>query len=163
MPSSKATGLDGISIRLLKLALPVISSTLTDIYNTSIVSGIFPNDFKMAKVNPIYKRESTHDRTNFRPISVLSILSKPLERHVSLSYHQHLNMHNLLYAKQSAYRPNHSCETALISMTDNWLKAMDDSKLVGAIFLDLSKAFDLVNHDILLSINWQNTTLAHSL
>ena len=64
---------------------------------------------------------------------------------------EYLTKNGLLYSKQSAYRPGHSCETALLSLTDNWLKAIDDSKLVGSVFLDLSKAFDLVSHDILLS------------
>ena len=67
------------------------------------------------------------------------------------SYLEYVTNNGLLYSKQSAYRPGHSCETALLSLTDNWLKAMDDSKLVGSVFLDLSKAFDLVSHDILLS------------
>ena len=62
-----------------------------------------------------------------------------------------LTSNNLLYSNQSAYRPYHSCETALLNITDNWLKAMDNSELVDTVFLDLSKALDLVNHDILLA------------
>ena len=77
------------------------------------------------------------------------MLSKPLERHVSLSFSEHLRSHDLMYLNQSGFRINHSCETALINMTDKWLKAMDDGELVGAVFMDLSKAFDLVNHDVL--------------
>ncbi|CAB4025078.1 Hypothetical predicted protein [Paramuricea clavata] len=145
-----ATGLDGISIRLLKAALPAISSSLVNIYNASITSGIFPDEFKRAKVTPCHKKESTHERGNFRPISVLSMLSKPLERHVSLSFCEHLRSHDLLYLNQSGFRSHHSCETALINITDKWLKAMDDGELIGAVFMDFSKAFDLVNHDVLL-------------
>ena len=151
IPTNKATGLDGISIRLLKFALPAISPGLVNIFNASITSNIFPDAFKKAKVNPIHKKESTHDRSNFRPISILPILSKPLERHVSSAFHEHLKTNKLLYINQSAYRANHSCETALLNITDKWLKEMDESKLVGTVFLDLSKAFDLVNHNVLQS------------
>ena len=138
IPSNKATGLDGISIRLLKAALPAISSSLANIYNASISSKTFPDDFKRAKVIPCHKKESTHERGNIRPISILSVLSKPLERHVSLSFFEHLRSHDLMYLNQSGFRVNHSSETALINITDKWLKAMDDDELVGAVFMDLS-------------------------
>jgi len=148
---NKATGLDGIGIKILKLALPVISQSLTHIYNASITKAVFPDKFKKAKLTLVYKKDSPHDRNNYRSISVLPVISKPLERHVASSYLKYLCKNNLLYSKQSAYRPNHSCETALLNLTDNWLKAMDKGKFVGSVFLDLSKAFDLVSHDILLS------------
>ena len=145
IPSNKATGLDGISVRVLKEALPVISSSLALIYNASISSGVFPAAFKIAKVLPLHKKDSIQERGNYRPISVLPILSKPLERHIASAYLRYLTSNNLLYSNQSAYRPYHSCETALLNITDNWLKAMNNSELVGTVFLDLSKAFDLVN------------------
>lgn len=151
IPSNKATGLDGISVRVLKEALPVTSSSLALIYNASISNGVFPAAFKIAKVLPLHKKDSIQERGNYRPISVLPILSKPLERHIASAYLRYLTSNNLLYSNQSAYRPYHSCETALLNITDNWLKAMDNSELVGTVFLDLSKAFDLVNHDILLA------------
>ena len=151
IPSNKATDLDGISVRVLKEALPVISSSLALIYNASISNGVFPAAFKIAKVLPLHKKDSIQERGNYRPISVLPILSKPLERHIASAYLQYLTSNNLLYSNHSAYRPYHSCETALLNITDNWLKAMDNSELVGTVFLDLSKAFDLVNHDILLA------------
>ena len=147
IPSNKATGLDGISVRVLKEALPAISSSLMLIYNASISNGVFPAAFKIAKVLPLHKRDSIQERGNYRPISV----SKPLERHITSAYLQYLTSNNLLYSNQSAYRPCHSCETALLNISDNWLKAMGNSELVGTVFLDLSKAFDLVNHDILLA------------
>ena len=133
------------------MALPAIVPSLTHIYNASITTGSFPVKFKQAKLCPIYKKGSVHETNNYRPISVLFIISKPLERHVATSYLEYLNFHGLLYRHQSAYRPYHSCKTALLNLTDNWLNAMDKSSLVGVILLDLSKAFDLVDHDILLS------------
>ena len=76
IPSNKATGLDGIAFAILKAALPAISSSLVNIYNASITSEIFPDEFKRAKVTPCHKKESTHERGNFRPISVSSMLSE---------------------------------------------------------------------------------------
>ena len=116
IPSNKATGLDGISIRILKEALPAISTSMAHVYNTSINQGIFPTTFKAAKVTPLHKNDSTNERGNYRPISVLPILSKPLERHVATSYLRYLTMNKLFYKNQSAYRPYHSCETALLNI-----------------------------------------------
>lgn len=147
---NKVTGLDGIGIKIPKLALMVISQSLTNSYNASITKAVFLDKFKQAKLTPVYKKDSPHDRNNYnRPISVLPVISKPLERHVASSYLKYLCKNNLLYSKQSTYHPNHSCKTALLNLTHNWLKAIDKSKFVGPVFLDLSKAFDLVSHDIL--------------
>ena len=115
--------------------MPAIVPSLTHIYNASIITGNFPTKFKQAKLCPIYKKGSVHERNNYRPISVLPIISKPLERHVATSYLKYLDTYGLLYRYQSAYRPHHSCETALINLTDNWLKAMDESNLVGVILV----------------------------
>ena len=150
-PNSKATGLDGIGIKPLKLALNAIAPSLTHIYNSSIASCTFPINFKRAKLIPVYKKDSVHDRNNYRPISILPIISKPLERHVAKSFLGYLTSNNLIHRNQSAYRPHHSCETALLNLTDNWLKVMESRKLVDSVLLDLSKAFDLVEHALLLS------------
>ena len=147
-PSNKAIGLDGISVRVLKEALPAISSSLVLIYNASSSSGVFPAAFKTAKVLPLHKKDSIQERGNYRPISVPPILSKLLERHIASAFSQYLTLNNLLYGNQSAYCLHHSCETSLLNISDNWLKAMDNSELVGTVFLDLSKAFNLDNHDI---------------
>ena len=128
-----------------------IAPSLTHIYNSSIASGTFPVNFKRAKLIPVCKKDSVHDRNNYHPISIVPIISKPLERHVAKSYLRYLTSNNLIHRNQSAYWPHHSCETALLNLTDNLLKAMDFSKLVGSVLLDLSKAFDLVDHDLLLS------------
>ena len=122
---------------------------MAHVYNTSINQGVFPTTFKAAKVTPLHKKDSTNERGNYHLISVLPILSKPLERHVATAYLRYLTMNKLLYKNQSAYRPYHSCETTFLNMSDKWLKAMDNSELLGTVFLDLSKAFDLVSHDIL--------------
>ena len=151
IPSHKTTGLDAISVYMLKAAIPAILPSLLDTYNTSIKTTTFSRALKKAQVTALYKKDSPADRSNYRPISVLPILSKPLERHVSVTYQKRLLKYNLLYKNKSTYRPNYFCETALINITDRWLKEMDNGKIIGVILLDLSKAFDLVNHDIRLT------------
>ena len=102
-------------------------------------------------LTPVHKNNSVHDRSNCRPLSMLRVISKPLERHVERSYLDYFTSKMLLHSKQSAYPPYHPCETVLLSLTDNWLKAMNSKELVGAVLLDLSKAFDLVDRSLLLS------------
>ena len=151
MADNKATGLDGIAIKPFKVALNAVAPSLTHIYNASIASDSFSDNLKRAKLTPVQKNNPIHDRNNYRPISMLPVISKPLERHVARSYLDYLTSNTLLHSKQSAYRPYYSYEIALLSLTDNWLKAMDSKELVGAVLLDLSKAFDLVDHSLLLS------------
>ena len=102
---NKATGLDGFGMKIIKLALLAISQSLANIYNTSIYEAVFPTNFKKARLTPVYKKESPHDKNNYRPISVLPTISKPLERHVASSYLEYLTNNGLLHSKQSAYRP----------------------------------------------------------
>ena len=148
---SKATGTDNIGPRLIKLAAPYIADDITFICNHSINNSIFPNKWKEAKVSPLYKNGSHDDVNNYRPISILPILSKVLEKHVHDCLSNFLHENNLLHKTQSGFRSQHSCETALIHMTDSWLNAMDNGNMVGVVLIDFKKAFDLVDHQILLS------------
>ena len=146
----KATGIDGISAKFLKLSSHVLARPLTKILNLSIITGIFPEMLKKAKVNPIFKRGDKSDKANYRPISILPVLSKILKRHICDHLKVYLNTFGLIYERQSGFREYHSCETALTAIVDDWITAIDNNEIVGTIFLDLSKAFDLVNHEILL-------------
>ena len=90
------------------------------------------------------------DPSNFRPISILPILSKPLEKHINEHVMKHFLVNDLFYQKQSGFRPNHSCHTALTELIDTWLSEININKLCGALFVDFAKAFDVINHDLLL-------------
>ena len=138
---------------LLKLSItvPAVCTALTHIYNLSILNNTFPDKFKMAKVIPIPKSKNANSLDNFRPISILPILSKPLEVHINSKLTSFLESNNLLVDNQSGFRKHHSCSTALINLCDNWLNAINEKKMIGAVFLDLRKAFDLVDHNILIS------------
>jgi len=120
------------------------------VLNCSINSGIFPHQWKLAKVSPLYKKGPKDCIENYRPISVLCTLSKILERHVHDHLYNYLIAENLLHPSQSGFRPHHSCETALSHMTDAWINALDKGNMVGTLLVDLRKAFDSVHHGMLL-------------
>ena len=145
-----SAGLDGINGYILNLAQPYVVESLTYIYNLCIQQGVVPIAFKNSKIIPIPKSKDLTKLNNYRPISVLSTLSKPLERHVHDHLLIYLERRSLLVQLQSGFRPKHSCHTALARMTNSWLRGINDLNLTGVVFLDLKKAFDLINHNILL-------------
>ena len=147
---NKSCGTDHLGPRLLKLSAGFVCKPIAWIINKSIETGIFPNELKLAKVTPIHKKSDKSDPSNYRPISVLPTLSKIFERHIARQIFDFLSKFNLLHHEQSGFRQFHSCQTALTELTDSWLKQMDEGNLTGVTLLDFSKAFDLVNHDILL-------------
>ena len=150
LKNTNAVGPDEIPVNLLKIALPHIIEPLTYVYNLCIDKNCFPSQLKEAKVIPLPKTQDTSHPKNIRPISLLPILSKPLERHIHKYMYQHLDKNKLLHKYQSGFRPKHSCQTALVKLIDNWLTAINKSEYIGTVYLDFKKAFDLVNHKILL-------------
>lgn len=161
LKNKKSMGPDNISAYLLKLSLPYVAETLAHIYNLSINQGIFPHKLKDAKVIPLPKSKDPNDPNDYRPISLLSVLSKPLEKHIHNHMNTFLESHSLFHDFQSGFRQKHSCHTALVRLCDTWLKAINDHKLTGAVFLDFKKAFDMVNHTLLeqkLNAYLQNTS-----
>jgi exonuclease III len=151
MPTNKATGIDGISARILKLSAPAIASPLAWIINMSLTSGTVPDDWKMAKVVPIFKTGIKTDVNNYRPISVLSIFSKIIERAVHVSLYAYLERNNLIEDTQSGFRKSFSTSTALLKLYDDFVGNIDKGKYTVATLIDLRKAFDTVNHKILVS------------
>ena len=133
--------------KFLKLCAPVITDTLTYLYN--LFWCYFPMTFKKAKVIPLYKSGDLTDRSNYRPIS-LSLLSKPLEKHIQKHLSLHLGNNDLIHKNQSGFRDNHSCHTALIQLVDTCLTSINNNEFTGVLFVDFAKAFDVINHARLL-------------
>ena len=147
----KATGCDQIGPRILKISAPYIADCITHICNQSIKNSVFPDKWKEGKVAPLHKTGPKDDVNNYRPISVLPVLSKILEKHVHDSLMNFLVAYNLLHKTQSGFRPSHSCETALTGMINKWLDAINNGSMIGVVMVDFKKAFDLVDHKILLN------------
>ena len=149
--TSKGCGTDGIASCFLKLALPVISESLCDIFNLSLATGCFPDSWKIARVAPIFKNGQPDDRSNYRPISVLPVLARVFEKIIHNQLYHYLDKNNHLFSNQSGFRALHSVVTCLLNSTDDWYVNMDNGKYTANIFIDLKKAFDTVDHDILLA------------
>ena len=147
---TRVTGMDGVPAKILKMISSLIAPSLTFIFNLSSKTGIYIDEWKLARVIPIYKSEDKRKCENYRPISILPIVSKIFEGDVFSQIYSFLNRHALLSKFQSGFRPKHGTLAALIQMCDRWLTDMDDGKINEVFFLDICKAFDSVNHEILL-------------
>ena len=149
--SSSATGVDNIPSRSLKASRSVICHPLASILNASISSSTFPHSWKCSSIRPLHKGGDRNCLTNYRPISILPACSKLLEKHVKEQLSNHLESNSLLHSHQSGFRSKHSTQSLLLYCTDRWYKALDNKELIAVLFLDVSKAFDTVNHPLLLS------------
>ncbi len=145
--------LDPIPSHLLQAISPALLPALTHIINTSLLTGIFPTAFKQARVTPTAQKTTLNTSLleNYRPVSLLPFIAKTLKRVVFNLVSLFLSQNNKLDAKQSGFRSGHSTETVLLSVTEALRIAKADSKSSVLILLDLSAAFDTVNHQILLS------------
>ena len=148
---TKSTGYDKIPPKLIKDAAGVISRSLTIIFNKSIISGIFPEDLKIAVLSPIFKKGDRSSCGNYRPISVLSVIAKVLEKIAFDQLCKYFDDNNIISNEQSGFRKNYSTETSLLAVTNRWYCNMDKGLLNGVLFLDLKKAFDCVDHQTLLN------------
>ena len=146
----KSTGIDGISNDLLKKLSFYIKIPLSIAINKSLETGLVPDSLKIAKIIPIFKAKDKQLLTNYRPISLLPNISKILEKVVHKRIYTFLTSSNLLYKSQYGFRNNHSTNQAIAEFLSCVLKGFDDKKYTLALFLDLSKAFDTIDHNILL-------------
>ena len=149
LKANKSTGLDGIPAKFLKDGATVIKDHVAFIINLSITSNTVPTDMKFARVKPLFKKNSRSDVGNYRPVSILSIVSKILEKAVYKQLEKYLSGNNLIYSLQSGFRGSYSTDTCLIYLTDYIRSQMAAGKYTGMVLLDLQKAFDTVDHGIL--------------
>lgn len=149
LKSSKSTGLDSIPARFLKDGASFLKLPVTYIINVSITGGVVPGELKSARVKPLFKKSCRSQVGNYRPVSILCIVSKILERAVYFQLESFLTKNKLIYELQSGFRENYSTDSCLIHLTDHIKHQTSKGLLTGMIMLDLQKAFDTVDHGIL--------------
>jgi hypothetical protein len=150
MNPNKSPGHDDISIHIVKSRAKEVSKPLTHIFNLTFLNGIIPDKLKVAVVTPVYKANENNKFTNYRPISVLSCFSKLLEKLMCKRLMKFIEKNKLLSTNQYGFRKGRSTEHAIIELVDKITRAIDQGKYTIGIFLDLSKAFDTINHKILI-------------
>ena len=174
LKSSVSTGLDDISAHVIKASMHALVEPLFHILSKSFADSEFPDGWKIARVTPIPKDKFSQCPAweNLRPVSVLNIVSKIGEKHVNKHVTRFFEVHGLFHSLQSGSRKFHSCETALLHLVDACYKNLSENKKSGLLFTDFSKAFDLINHEILLeklklyrfdqkAINWFRSYLSN--
>ena len=149
--SDSACGWDEIDSKIVKATRHTILQPIVHICNLSLANGIFPQQLKIAKVIPLYKGSDASLFSNYRPISVLPVFSKVLERVMYVRLIEYLNTNKILYSFQFGFRKNHSAAMALILLVDRISKALENGDFVIGLFLDFSKAFDTINYHILFA------------
>ncbi|PNF31336.1 hypothetical protein B7P43_G10907, partial [Cryptotermes secundus] len=150
LKNKSSYGYDEISTKIIKLSMLYIMSPLIYICNRSLATGTFPSRLKYSQIHPVHKKGDASEVSNYRPISVLTSFSKIFEKVIYNRVYAHVVLNNILPAEQHGFRKHLSTDTAILSLLNNIMQALNDRKLVGGIFCDLTKAFDSVNHDILL-------------
>lgn len=146
---SNASGSDGISLTMLKMCTPTIVPYVTHIVNCCLESGYFPSAWKEALVRPVPKTASPNNLSDLRPISLLPVLSKVLEKIVYKQISTYLQQNEIIPNHQSGFRAAHSTSTALLDSTDNIIRAIDKKLATIFVALDFSKAFDTIDHRLM--------------
>ena len=151
LPNKFSSGQDNISNVLLKDIIDHIAPALTEVFNKSLMTGEFPTVMKLSEVIPLYKCKEHFLETNYRPISLLTTMSKVLEKIVYQRVYNFLQDTHQIYDNQFGFRANHSCEHAIGQVVSSLVKNNENRKYSCCVLLDLSKAFDTIEHTILLN------------
>ena len=147
---SKSSGMDRISPRMLRLASPAIARSLTSIFNASLESGVVPAEWKQANITAVHKKDVKTEVSNYRPVSILPVVAKVFEKVVHIQLYSYRQQNSFLHPTQSGFRPGHSTQDVLVASIDDWRKSLNDNLLTSVALVDLFKAFDSIDHDLLL-------------
>ena len=150
LKNTNSKGYDDIPVNLVKYCGNELSYILAHISNVSLTTGVFPDALKLAKIVPIFKNGSKKVVSNYRPISVLSAFSKIFERIMYTRLDNYLDINDILHQSQFGFRKKLSTSMALLELTEEISKSIDDRNYTVGVFIDLAKAFDTVDHKILL-------------
>ena len=137
-------------VKILKWNSDIIAAALTECYNPNIKNSTFPNELKNADISPVYKKKDRHDKSNYKSVSILPLLSKPCERILYEQIDSHTK--DILSKYQGGFPEKFSSQHSLLAMFEKWKKVLDNGRSGGTLFVDLSKTFDCIVNDLLLAV-----------
>ena len=123
---------------------------MTHVFHLSIANSQFPSQWKVAKIITFFRKDDPLNQKKYRQVAILPVLSRVLEKSIIIQISQYMETHGLLHPNQNGFREAHSTTTCIIQMYDRWVEALEDKKYTGVCFLNLSTAFDTVNHELFL-------------
>ena len=147
---SKAAGIDNIYGKFLKDGVDILAKPISQLYNLSVKVNLFPRSCKVAKVKPLFKKVCKTDPQNYQPISLLPILSKIIEGIIHDQTQEFLSKNKIFYRFQSGFQKHYSTNTCLRHLTDKIATIFEKGLFTGMILIDLQKAFDTIDHKILI-------------
>ena len=148
--STSSVGYDEVPINIIKESIPLIAEPLSEVVNACFQQGVYPSSLKHSMITPIFKKGDPTQTNNYRPISVLSCFSKILEKLISVRITEFLMVHKILNINQHGFLKGRGTDTALLEFTDFILKALEKGRVAASVMLDLEKAFDCVNVELLM-------------